>query len=97
MSRDPHIAVKFRALAQAMNAQNGEVDRAELRLLEQDVFELLPEKSRLGAAVKTFIESCELWSRDPVKLAEVGRDMAHYIEVHNMPEPSGYQEDAFNG
>ena len=97
MSRDPHVAVKFRALAQAMNAQNGEIDQVELQLLARDVADLLPEGSRLGAAVTEFLERCQLWKRDPIKMASAGRELQHYIEVHNMPEPANYERGDTHG
>lgn len=80
------LALKMAAFAEAMRARSGEIDREALARLVR-LADAAPEDDPLGARVLEFVTDIRVWSRDPVRLAELGADLVRFIDLLNMPEP----------
>lgn len=88
MPNDFYLGIKMRAFTAGLLAQSGEIDPREIEQLETEVEERLIESSRLRQAVQDFISDARTFSRDPVKLAEAGNALIHFIQVLNVPDPT---------
>lgn len=80
------LGLKLAAFAEAMRARSGEIDREELARLVR-LAEAAPEDDPLRARVLEFVTDLRSWSRDPVRLADLGGEMVRFIDLMNMPEP----------
>ncbi|MEX0306047.1 MAG: hypothetical protein AB3N12_01560 [Ruegeria sp.] len=87
MGSDQYLAVKMAAFAAGMKAKAGELAYDDVDRLGDLTVEKLDAGDPLMSAVADFVYDCNVYMRDPVKLAELGADLCRHIETLNLPQP----------
>ncbi len=102
MTYDPYVALKFSAVALAQNAKIGRVDQVELSSLINRIEQECGSADPLFRAVSTFSSAVDMalmsfGEEQRGALADAGHDLAHAIEVLNVPVPPGQERSDIYG
>ncbi|GGH36146.1 hypothetical protein SAMN05444007_108227 [Cribrihabitans marinus] len=90
MAGDPQLALRLAAFSAGMSAKAGTLDMADLERLRAQAA-MFDVALTLRRAIEGFALDARVHARDPVRLAELGRDLCRYIDTLNIPEPPDSQ------
>lgn len=85
------------AFAVALSAKTGDITPLAVDHLRGQAEELLPEGTPFRAAVLHFASLYEVFRRDPVRLVEMGDELARAVEIALLPEPPDLHRSDIHG